>query len=63
MPIIHVHLIRGRTPETRERLIEKLTHAACESLGCEAETVRVILNEMEPQNFGKAGKSFAAAGR
>lgn len=58
MPIIEVHMLSGRSVETRAELIANLTRATCETLHCPAENVRIILQEMRPENFGKAGKPY-----
>ncbi len=58
MPIIEVNMLAGRSAETKAELIAGLTRAACEALHCPAEHVRVILREMLPENFGKAGKPY-----
>ncbi len=60
MPIIEVHMLSGRSAETRAELIANLTRAACETLQCPAEHVRVILREMLPENFGKGGRPYSA---
>lgn len=58
MPIIHVHLLEGRSAERKAELIGALTDACCRTLGSKPEAVRVILEEMKPENFGKGGKPF-----
>lgn len=60
MPIIDVSLLQGRSPETKERLIQALTDAAIEAVGAPRESVRVILREMAPEHFAIGGQSFAA---
>ncbi len=59
MPIIQVHLLEGRTPEVKKRLIRGLTDAVCSTLGVGAESVRVILQEMAPDDFGIAGETVS----
>lgn len=58
MPIIEVHMLEGRTPECKAELIANLTQVCCQTLGRKPEAVRVILEEMKPENFGKNGKPF-----
>lgn len=58
MPIVHVHLLEGRSAECKAELIGALTDACCRTLGSKPEAVRVILEEMKPENFGKGGKPF-----
>ncbi len=59
MPNIDIQLIEGRSAEQKEALIEKVTAACVESLGCTPESVRVMLADIAPQNFGIAGESVA----
>jgi 4-oxalocrotonate tautomerase len=63
MPIIHVHLIEGRTDEQKARLIRALTDAATEAVGAPRESVRVLLIEMPKAHFGIGGKTALELGR
>lgn len=58
MPIVQIHLLEGRTPERKAELIASVTEACCRTLGSKPEAVRVILEEMKPENFGRGGKPF-----
>ena len=55
MPIIQVHLLEGRSQETKARLVKNITKAVCESLGTAEEQVRIILSEMLEENFAVGG--------
>ncbi len=55
MPIVTVHLLEGRDPETKKKLIKNVTHAVIDTLDVPPESVRIILDEMPPQNYGIAG--------
>ncbi|MDQ1355065.1 MAG: 4-oxalocrotonate tautomerase [Acidobacteriota bacterium] len=55
MPIVTIHLLKGRDKEKRKELIKNVTDAITKTLGVAEESVRVILNEMENENFGVAG--------
>lgn len=63
MPIMHVHLIQGRTEEQKARLIEALTRAAVEALDAPIESVRVLLHEVPNTDFGIAGQTAKQRGR
>jgi 4-oxalocrotonate tautomerase len=66
MPLIQVTLARGRTPEQLKAFGEALTKAAEESIGAKPESVRVVLNECEPEHWFVGGESLAelrASGR
>ena len=60
MPILQVHLLKGRSPGKKAELIRALTDACCRILGSDPASVRVILQEMDPENFGKNGSPFSA---
>lgn len=59
MPLIQVTLARGRTPEQLDALGKALTEAAIDSIGVKPETVRVVLNECEPEHWFVGGESMA----
>jgi 4-oxalocrotonate tautomerase len=66
MPLIQVTLARGRTPEQLAALGKALTDAAVESIGAKRETIRVVLNECEPEHWFIGGDTMAelrAAGK
>ncbi|MDR7071382.1 4-oxalocrotonate tautomerase [Fictibacillus barbaricus] len=56
MPIIHVHVIEGRTDEQLGSLMEALTAAAAESLDVKKEQVRVLIQEVPNKHWGVGGK-------
>ena len=58
MPIVQIHLLECRTPERKAELIAAVTEACCRTLGSRPEAVRIILEEMKRENFGKGGKPF-----
>ncbi|MCX6583765.1 MAG: 2-hydroxymuconate tautomerase family protein [Candidatus Aminicenantes bacterium] len=55
MPIVTIHMLKGRDKEKRKELIKNVTAAVTKTLDVAEESVRVILNEMENENFGVAG--------
>jgi len=63
MPIIQVHLIRGRSDEQKASFIRALSAAAVDTLGAPIETVRVILQEVPSTDFGIGGETAKARGR
>ncbi|KZE68885.1 4-oxalocrotonate tautomerase [Fictibacillus phosphorivorans] len=56
MPIIHVHVIEGRSDEQLSELMETLTVAAAESLDVKIEQVRVLIQEVPNKHWGVGGK-------
>jgi len=55
MPILVVHMLAGREPQTKKELIRRLTTAVTETLGVMPEQVRVLLKEVAPEHWGVAG--------
>ena len=55
MPILQVELLKGRTVEQKREMARKVTDAVTETLNCPKEAVRIIIREMELENFAHAG--------
>lgn len=60
MPLVQISLTRGRTPEQLKALGEAVTAAVHESIGAPAGTVRVIVQECEPDLWFIGGESMTA---
>jgi 4-oxalocrotonate tautomerase len=59
MPIVHIHILKGRSIDRKRELAEKVTSAVTESIGVDRETVHVLLHESEVENVAKSGILFA----
>lgn len=60
MPLINIRLTRREQPVTREQkaaLIEGVTQLMQEVLAKRPESVIVIIDEIDPDNWGEGGKS------
>lgn len=55
MPIIQVELLKGRTVEQKRAMTEKMTQVMVDTVDCKKEAVRIIIREMESENFAIAG--------
>ena len=55
MPILQVEILKGRTLEQKREMVRKVTDAVTKTLNCPKEAVRIIIREMEFENFAKAG--------
>jgi len=55
MPIVHISMIAGRTPEKKEQLIKKVTEAIVETLQVPADRVHIILHDIPKENIGDSG--------
>lgn len=59
MPLIQVSILKGRTAEQKRMLLGALTDAVVASVGGSPNSVRVIINEIEPSNWSVAGAPFS----
>lgn len=55
MPIVQIHLLKGNDIEKKRLLTKRVTDVICETLGREPSRVRVILSEMEHENYSIGG--------
>ncbi len=55
MPVVRINLWKGRDKEKKKELIEKVTSAVVDAIGCPIEAVQVIINEVEKDNWGIGG--------
>jgi len=55
MPVVHIHMIQGRTPEKKEALIKKVTDAIVDTLQVSKDKVHIILHEVSKENIGDSG--------
>ena len=65
MPLIECTLIKGYGSEVRQRLAERVTDAACSSIGAASDFVTVTIKEVEPDNYmrGRTKRVPASAPR
>lgn len=63
MPIIEMHLLTGRSAETKSRVAKAITAAAAESLGVSPDTVRIMITEHAKDDFYVAGIAGRASDR
>ena len=56
MPYVSVRITRdGVTVEQKRRVVEEITRALVDVLGKRPEHIHVIIDEVEPENWGFAG--------
>ena len=55
MPVVRIDLWNGRDKEKKKELIEKVTSAVADAIGCPIEAVQVIINEVDKDNWGMGG--------
>ena len=63
MPLVNIRLTQRDIPTSREqkaRLIAGVSDLVCEVLGKRLEDVVVIIDEVDPDNWGEGGMSVTA---
>lgn len=55
MPIVQINLVEGRTPEQLASMIDGVSHAIADALDAPIATVRIMVNEMQPHQYGVGG--------
>lgn len=55
MPIIHVHLIEGRSIDQKRALVKEVTDAVCKTVNVTPDHVEVILHDMAKHDYAIAG--------
>lgn len=63
MPIAYINIAAGRSPEKIERMAQAVTQALAESLDAPIESIRVLVNEVDPTLWFAGGASLASRGR
>jgi len=59
MPIASIKILKGRSSEDRKLLISRVTDAIVATLKVQPAQVRVIVTEVELENWGVAGVTKA----
>ena len=59
MPLIQVHMLKGRTDQQKRQIIEGMTKVMVDVCGSSPERVAVLLHEMDADNWGRAGAPMA----
>ncbi len=55
MPIVQIDMIAGRTPEMKEKLIQKVTDAIADALQISKDKVHIVLHDVPKENIGHGG--------
>lgn len=58
MPLIHIHLLEGRSEEKLERLVREVTEAVASVLGVEKERITIVLHELPPSRIAVGGATL-----
>jgi 4-oxalocrotonate tautomerase len=63
MPIANIQILEGRQPQQKRELIRAVTVAIAESLEVNADSIRVIIQEVPKEHWGIGGVSARELGR
>ncbi len=63
MPIVQVHMLRGRSADQKRRLIFELTRVMEEVVGADPQRVNVVIFELDAECWGRGGVSLAGGPR
>lgn len=61
MPIVQIHMLKGRTTDQKRALVKKVTEVLGETIGAPPHKVRIILSDMEHDMYAIAGQLHADA--
>lgn len=56
MPIVNIQMFEGRTVEQKRLLCQSVHQAIVDSLGVSADAVTIVLQDMKPEDYCKAGQ-------
>jgi len=56
MPMVHVHMLEGRTREQKRQLVKLVTEAFVKSLGVKAEDVTIQIVDLPRYNVSVGGR-------
>jgi 4-oxalocrotonate tautomerase len=55
VPLIKIGMIAGRTIDQKRKLVQAVTHAVCDTLDVTAEKVRIVIEDIAPENYCISG--------
>ena len=56
MPVVHIHMLEGRSTEQKRKLAEAITTAFVNIANAKPESVTVMIDDYPRTNWAKAGK-------
>lgn len=59
MPIVQINMMEGRSAETKRAMVAAVTDALSDTLGAPPDAVRILINELRPENYALAGLTAA----
>lgn len=55
MPLIHVEMFEGRSPELKREFVDAITKETCRVLKCDPAAVDIILRDVRKSDWATAG--------
>ena len=55
MPVVHVHVWKGRSADQKRKLSKAITDAMVEHMDCKPDALHVMISEYGLENWAKAG--------
>lgn len=59
MPIVTIKMLAGRSEDIKQKLVERITEVLVETVSTVPENVSIVIEDMEKQNFAKAGVLYS----
>ncbi|MFQ5658127.1 MAG: 4-oxalocrotonate tautomerase [Candidatus Methylomirabilales bacterium] len=56
MPVVHIHMLEGRSVEQKKQLAEAITAAFVNIANAKPEAVTVVIDDYPRTNWAKAGR-------
>jgi 4-oxalocrotonate tautomerase len=56
MPLIEIHMLRGRTDDQKRKLLDAVTHAVSEAIDAPLPSIRVWIHEFGAEEYMVAGR-------
>lgn len=58
MPVVHIHLLSGKTNEQKKAMVKSMTEALVKTINVEQEKVTIFIKEYSTEEIGKGGKLY-----
>lgn len=55
MPTFHIERFEGRSAQKKRELMSALTNETCRVLGCDPQSVDIIITDVKKENWSTAG--------
>lgn len=55
MPVVHIHMIEGRTVEQKRALVSRVTQAVSETINCPPEAVKIVISNKAKEDYAIGG--------